>query len=87
MVVATYTRSPCKCGCGKWNADNPDRVDLAGEQVHVAREIEAAIPGWKFTVHCSGDVMQICSNSIDNMPKALVATLDDIVKAHCDNTP
>jgi hypothetical protein len=83
MIIKTYKRT--LLSNGRWDVDHSDRVDVGnGKQIHLATEIEAALPGWQFTVCCSGDEAQIHSDI--PLSAGQLVTLDAVVKAHCDNT-
>ena len=69
---------------GKYNIENPLRVDEYGYQIRLAKEVEIDLPGIGFRLVCNGKEAKFI------FEKALTTnqqtTLDNVVAAHKDNT-
>jgi len=44
---------------GSWDVDHPDRKTLLGDQIHLADEIETALPGLTFQVLMEGSSLMV----------------------------
>ncbi len=69
---------------GRYDIDNPLRVDAEGNQIHLAKEIEAAITGKSFKVVCSYDECKVITET--DWTSEEQTTLGQVVQAHKDNT-
>jgi len=68
---------------GLYNIDNPARVDELGNPIHLAREVEDALPGKTFTLDCAGDVATFSFEA--ELTGAEYATLAATVARHKTN--
>ena len=81
MTTLNYTRVLVD---GQWDIDSSDRVNANGEHLHLAKEIEAAIPGEPFKIVCDGsNVSVIFTNTLTQQQQDDV---DSTVAAHKANT-
>jgi len=72
-----YTRDK---EAGVYKVNNPDRVDGSGNQIYLAKEVEALFPNEPFTMHCNDTELKfVFNNSITK------ATLDTAVSDHQNN--
>ncbi len=69
---------------GKYDIENQERVDGEGEQIHLAKEIEAAFSCGCFRVICNGAECKVMFK-IDPTEDQK-SLLDGIVLAHKNNT-
>jgi len=82
MPEYIYTRE--QNGGGEWNIDNPARVDGEGNQIHLAKEVEIALPGKAFKLFC--DETQARFVFDEALTTEEETTLGDTVAAHKANT-
>lgn len=81
MVEYIYTRNVVG---GKYDIDNPNRVDEGGNQIYLAKEVESQFPTRKFTLHCDNSEAKFIF--ITALSEAQKTTLDTIVSNHQNNT-
>jgi hypothetical protein len=81
MAEYTSTRSIVN-GC--YNVDNPLRLDGSEKPIHLAKELETALPGKIFTLCCSGAEIKLCVDG--TLTSGEQTTLSTTVTAHEDNT-
>jgi len=80
-MIYNYTRNLVN---GKWDIDNKDRVDGGGNQIYLANEVETALPGKKFQLHCHHGNAKFDFESELTVPEK--TTLDGVVADHQNNT-
>lgn len=78
-----YTYARALLGSGQWDIDNPNRVDGGGAQIHLVKEIEAALPIITFTLRCDGAVLTICCDN--PLTAGEEATITGLVSSHKAN--
>ena len=85
-MMYSYTRSKLLTGVhiGSWNINNPDHLDIDGNQIYLSNEIEEALPGKLFTVHCSYEECNIIFPE-DDLTQEEKTILDAIVNNHQNN--
>ena len=54
MTDYIYTRGTVESGL--WDINNPNRVDGGGDQIYLAKEVEAELPGKTFRLRCDAGV-------------------------------
>jgi hypothetical protein len=73
MAEYLYEREILAEGC--WDIDNPNRVDLEGNQIHLASEVADALPGKMFQMICDGPVCKfIFSQALTAQEEATLTT-------------
>lgn len=80
MADYTYLRGLIN---GAYNIENPNRLD-AGNQIRLSKEIETALPGKNFTLHCNGTATKIVFQEILSVAEETI--LDTTVSDHKNNT-
>jgi len=76
-----YTRNLVN---GRWDIDNKDRVDGASKQIHLANEVETALPGKDFHLECHDNSAKF--DFVDELTGAEQTTLNGVVSDHQNNT-
>lgn len=67
---------------GGWDIDNPARLDT-GEQIHLAKEIETALPGKTFMVRCDDTSCKVIQDVV--LSGGDETTQDGVVSDHKNN--
>jgi len=85
MTDYEYTREKLTSGphAGAWDIDNPDRVDEE-KQIHLAKEVETAIPGRKFRLVCADTLATFIFAT--TLTSEQETTLTTTVNNHKNNT-
>ena len=81
--MALYEFVRAKLPGGQWDIPNLERVDGEGAQIHLSKEVEAALPGVAFKV--LGDEAVLCVMTENTLVAADVVTLADVVADHKAN--
>lgn len=82
MVEYAYERSALEGG--RFDIQNPDRVDGEGEQIYISKEVEAALPGKEFKLRCHHqETIFYFESELSSVEEALLA--ETVVK-HQSNT-
>ncbi len=81
MAEYNFTRNVVS---GKYDIDNPDRVDGESKQIRLADEIETALPGVDFVVRCNNSECKVITDG--DLTSGQQTTLDNVVSAHQNNT-
>jgi hypothetical protein len=82
MKEYSYERSTISDG--RRDIDNPLRVDGEGNQIHLSKEIESALPGKNFKLKCHGDnAVLIFDNDLSSEEENL---LSQVVISHKNNS-
>lgn len=69
---------------GMYNINNIERVDVSGNQILLATEIESALPGKSFKIICDGANADIIF--VDEISGPEQTTLNIVVTAHKNNS-
>jgi hypothetical protein len=77
-----YTFNRTVNGAG-YDINGADRINTLGEQVPVSEEIEAALPGKNFFIHCAG--VECCIEFENELTAPEESTLDSVIAAHILN--
>ncbi len=81
MADYIYTRAVVD---NAYNINNKARVDGGGEQIHLSKEVETALPGESFKLICDGtEAKFVFYNELSSEDQDV---LSDTVTAHKDNT-
>ncbi len=76
----TYTRVMVD---GTYSIANPLRLDGSGDQIHLSKEVESALPGKVFTLICNGaEAKFVFTEALSANEKT---TLDTAVTDHQEN--
>lgn len=66
-----------------WDVNHPDRVDIEINTGYLAQEVETALPGKNFTLHCNAtEIKFIFENSLDLADQAILSTVVDNHKSN-----
>jgi len=80
MAEYLYIRSLVS---GKYDINNPDRVDGGSNQIYLAKEVESALPGKMFKLICNDSEAKFVFNN--TLSGAEETTLSTTVSDHQNN--
>ena len=78
----TYTRALVD---GAFDLNHPERLDMEGDQILLAKEIEAALPGISFVVRMTGTECRVIVDAVSDLSVGDKNTLDTVVSTHKAN--
>lgn len=82
--VYEYERSLLPIGA--YDINNPERVDGEGNQILLAKEIEAVFVGRDFAVDCAYTVCKVIFHDEPELTPEEKTVLDQLVASHKNNT-
>lgn len=82
-MVTEYEYTRTLQSDGNYDIENHDRVDGESKQIHLAKEIETALPGKTFRVCCNGTSCKACFDVA--LSGADETTLNGVVSDHINN--
>lgn len=80
MITYFYTREIVN---DHWNINNPERVDIDGNQIYLSKEVETALPEATFRMYCNGS--EVCFLFDSELSVSDKETLDTCVSNHKNN--